>query len=174
MKRYSRDRNAVSPVIATILLVAITIILVGLLFAWIMPMIETPKESTPDINVALSVESDGEETYFKVLITEVDREPSLNHIKYKIYQESGDQIEEMRADSEVYGNLAHMQEHNGEPLGVGFSDSDSNGLLTVGDYFLVKQHFDKKYSDDIDISGGGMSIVYIPTGSLLEDIDFKL
>ena len=173
MKRYSRDRNAVSPVIATILLVAITIVLVGLLFAWILPMIETPKESTPDINIALSVESNGEDTYFKVLITEVDREPSLDHIKYRIYREGGDQIEEMRAD-EVYGETNFMRTHNEEPLGVEFSDSDANGLLTVGDYFKVKQHFEKKYSDDIDISGGGMSIIYIPTGSLLVDIDFEL
>jgi len=174
MKRYSKDRNAVSPVIATILLVAITIVLVGLLFAWIIPMIDTPKESTPDVNIALSVESSDGEIFFKVLITEIDREPSLNHIKYNIYQEGGDQIEEMRADSEVYGNLAHMATHNDEPLGVVFSDSDGNGLLTVGDFFLVKQLFDKKYSDDIDISGGGMRIIYIPTGSELADVDFEL
>lgn len=174
MKRYSRDRNAVSPVIATILLVAITIVLVGLLFAWILPMIETPKESTPNVNVALSIESDGEGTYYKVLITEIDREPSLDHIKYKIYREGGDQIEEMRADSAVYGNTAFMATHNDEVLGVGFSDTDGNSLLTVGDYFLVKQLFDKKYSDNIDISGGGMSIIYIPSGSIVADIDFNL
>ncbi len=173
MKRYSRDRNAVSPVIATILLVAITIVLVGLLFAWILPMIETPKESTPDMNIALSVESDGEETFFKVLVTEIDREPSLNHIKYKVYQESGVQIEEMTAE-EVYSNDNFMATKNDEPLCVSFSDSDSNGLLTVGDYFLVKQLFDKKYSNDIDVSGGGISLIYIPSGSTLADVNFEL
>ena len=171
MKRFSQKRNAVSPVIATILLVAITVVLVGILFAWIIPLIDQPSKPTPDINIALSTEVDGEETYFKVLITEVNAEPTLNNIKYRVYDSGQRQIEEMRADSEVYGNLAHLAHYEDELLGVGFSDTDADGHLSVDDYFLIKQHFNKKYNPEIDISGGKMSLIYTPTGSMLEDIE---
>ena len=174
MKRYSRDNSGVSPVIATILLVAITIVLVGILFIWVMAIVETPKEEAPNVNIALSTESDGEETYFKILITEIDDNPTLNNVKYRVYNNDGNSLEEGRADSEVYGNMAHMATYNDELLGVGFSDSNADGRLSVGDYFLVKQHFNKKYSSSIDVSGGGMSLIYTPNGDMLEDIKFTI
>ena len=171
MKRFSRKHNAVSPVIATILLVAVTVVLVGILFAWIIPLIDSPSKPTPNINIAVSTEIDGDETYFKDLITEVNAEPTLNNIKYRIYDSGQKQIEEMRADSEVYGNLAHLAVYNDELLGVGFSDTDADGHLSVDDYFLIKQYFNKKWHPHIDIDGGKMSIIHTPTGATLENIE---
>ena len=168
------DRHAVSPVIATILLVAITIVLVGLLFIWVQGIMPESGKSAPDVSIALSTESDGEETYFKILITDIDSEPTLNNILYSIYDEKGDIIEEAKADSEAYGNLAHLAVRNDEKLGVGFADIDADGRLSVGDYFYVRQHFQKAYSNSIDISGGGMRLEFTPSNEQMTDIQFTI
>ncbi len=174
MRPIYRERSGVSPVIATILLVAITIVLVGILFMWVTSIVPTTGKNAPDMNVALSTETDGEETYFKILVTDIDDEPTLNNIQYTVYGANGDEIETATADSEAYGNLAHLAVKNDELLGVGFADNDADGRLGVGDYFYVKQHFRKIWSDSIDISGGGMRLVFTPTNEQITDIQFTI
>lgn len=172
MGRLSRRNEGVSPIIATILLVAISLVLIGMIFIWVTQMIQVPKEAAPEMSIAISVENDEESTVFKILVRDIDEEPTLNNIEYKVYDKGGNLIERMRADSAVYGNLAHMATHEDELLGVGFSDNDADGRLSVGDYFLVQQYFSKKYSDRIDISEGIMTLIYSPTGTAMEDISF--
>jgi len=172
MNGFLQKNEGVSPIIATILLVAISLVLIGVIFIWVTQMIQVPKEAAPDMSIAISTDNDGESTIFKILIRDIDEEPTLNNIEYKVYDKGGNLIERMRVDSEVYGNLAHMATHEDELLGVGFSDNDADGRLSVGDYFLVKQYFSKKYSDKIDISDGMMTLVYTPSNTAMEDISF--
>ncbi len=172
MNWYSKDRRAVSPIIATILLVAISLVLIGVIFIWVQEIIDVPKEDAPDVNLAVSTETAGDEVYFRILITDISEEPSLNNIEYKVFDGGGNLLEEMTADSEVYGNLAHLETHDDQLLGVGFSDNDADGRLSTGDYFLVKKFFDKNYAQDIDISDGKMILIYGPNNAAMEEISF--
>ncbi len=171
-EEVSKTKRIITAIISTTILTTITIGFVSFLFIWIIST-GPPPVKVPDLNATMSSYTIENETYYKILITEIDWEPLLKNVKYRVYNRDGISIEEVPLNSEVYGNLNLTATYHNETLGVGFADTNANNRLSVGDYFLVKQHFSKKYASSIDMSDGGMSIIN-SNGDMLKDIKFTI
>jgi len=66
--RIRRGESAVSPVIGVILMVAITIVLAAVVFAWVQSIVDQPKAALPTVELATIKTSDGD---YRILIQRI-------------------------------------------------------------------------------------------------------
>ena len=117
-----RNEKAVSPVIATILMVAITVVLAAVLYVMVSGLIGGTTASEPNVQAA-QAESQGGDVW-KIDIAGVSESKDINSFKAIVLK-----------DGAVWKTL--------DPLGTGsvanitFTDLGGEGKLTSGDYFLV-------------------------------------
>ena len=101
------DEQAVSPVIATILMVAITVVLSGVVYVWASDLADQPTKSVPRIAFKVDKISPGMNGYWSIIVTSA-KEPIATQatvIMVEWVNQSGSQIESYKlSDSEgVYG-----------------------------------------------------------------------
>ncbi len=120
-RAWIRNEVAVSPVIATILMVAITVVLAAVLYVMVSILIIQPGGNEP--NVQLTEDSIGTDKW-KVAVVAVSDVRDLEDFKVT--------IRENQSTVEIMDPL--IQEASGE---YPFTDLDSGGKLTIGDYFTV-------------------------------------
>jgi len=141
--------KAVSPVIAIILMVAITIVLAGVLWLWVSGLVSTGKDEPLYKGFETEwVERDRHCDYV-LLIKQVDskNELSVEDLRFTLY--GGDR-------TDMTGGQHKVTTVYGKPIDdhtlVSFRDGDHDGMLSVGDRFIIKsaEHVD----DDGTLSPG--------------------
>ena len=148
-KKCKGDEDAVSPVIAIILMVAITIVLAGVLWLWVSGLVATGKDEPLYKGFQTEWgERTGNEDYV-LLIRQVDgkNELSVEDLRFTLYgSDKSDMTGGQHRVTAVYGKPI-----DDETL-ISFRDGDHDGMLSVGDRFIIKsaEHVD----DDGTLSPG--------------------
>ena len=124
----SPDEEAVSPVIATVLLLAITVMLSSMVFVIMQGALTSVEKSEPQITVSVTGLSNG---FHVVRITSLDQALDPARLEYEIY--NGDDLSEPRYggfvdDQDVYGVIGSN---------ISFHDRDAGYSVTQGDYFVI-------------------------------------
>jgi flagellin-like protein len=123
-----QDDEAVSPVIATVLLLAITVMLSSMVFVMMQGALTTTEKSPPLAQVSVRGLDNG---FHVVKISSLDQSIDPAKLKYDIYPEGGqggDPVRGYVADSGVYGVVG---------ANVSFHDRDAGYSVTKGDYFVI-------------------------------------
>ncbi len=123
-----RDDEAVSPVIATVLLLSITVLLTSMVFVMMSSTIDTVEKADPKASVSVRALSNG---YHVVSITSLDQALDPSKIEWSIINQTGASTKEYVGfvdDSDVYGTVGSN---------VSFHDRDAGWSVTKGDYFVI-------------------------------------
>ena len=123
-----RDDEAVSPVIATVLLLSITVLLTSMVFVMMSSTINTVEKADPKASVSVRALSNG---YHVVSITSLDQALDPSKIEWSIINQTGQSTKEYVGfvdDSDVYGTVGSN---------VSFHDRDAGWSVTKGDYFVI-------------------------------------
>tara|TARA_B100000614_G_scaffold233988_1_gene229656 strand:+ start:449 stop:943 length:495 start_codon:yes stop_codon:yes gene_type:complete len=122
------EDDAVSPVIATVLLLAITVMLSSMVFVMMQGAINSVEKSEPEITVSVKGLSNG---FHVVRITSLDQALDPARLEYQIYDENdlnSRQHSGFVDDPDVYGVVGSN---------VSFHDRDAGYSVTQGDYFVI-------------------------------------
>jgi len=122
------EDDAVSPVIATVLLLAITVMLSSMVFVMMQGAINSVEKSEPEITVSVKGLSNG---FHVVRITSLDQALDPARLEYQIYDENdlnSKQHSGFVDGPDVYGVVGSN---------VSFHDRDAGYSVTQGDYFVI-------------------------------------
>ena len=123
-RRIVNDENAVSPVIAVILMVAITVVMAAVLYAWVIGIGLTPKSSP----VGSMIASEDGDNIWTVQIIKMNPQPSINSVHWYLMDIQGLTKDEGRV-TDIYGYK------QGEGKSIIFIDNDYNAKVSPGDIF---------------------------------------
>lgn len=152
------DDEAVSPVIATVLLLAITVMLSSMVFIMMQGAINSVEKSEPDLTVSVKGLSNG---FHVVRITSLDQALDPARLEYQIYSQEDLNSKEFSGfvdDPDVYGAIGSN---------VSFHDRDAGYSVTQGDYFVID-------SETIGAKDGTWSMKLIDQSSSVMLFDVKL
>ena len=125
--RIVNDEQAVSPVIAVILMVAITVVLAAVLYVWALGFLEGTTKNPPTGSMIASEDGSG---VWSIQIVKINPQVSVNSVHWYLLDVQGNTKTDGLA-SDVYGYLP------GEGKAVVFIDNDFNGKLSPGDKFSI-------------------------------------
>jgi flagellin-like protein len=120
--------DAVSPVIATILLLAITVLLTGAVYMMMSSSVRAPNKGVPVAQASVRMLDNG---YQVVTITEMNAQVETFKCKFQLIPpnlENTTVISGYTSDADVYGV-------SGE--NVSFQDRDAGFTVNTGDYFVI-------------------------------------
>ena len=133
MKAWKQRNNeeAVSPVIAVILMVAITVVLAAVLYTWALSFIRSDKQ-TPTVGAIYQPVGSND---FMVTIEKVDPDAvSVISVDYFLLDASSSAVPGVQGSvKEIYGLNFEDPYTN-----VSFQDNDRDGKISSGDIFLIK------------------------------------
>ena len=159
MKNENRNEEAVSPVIATILMVAITVVLSGVIYVWASSLADTSAKGVP--RMTFDVDSNGEFHRITVTGSQVELATQAMEVQVDYTDASGAGVSETYnlADTTVYG----FYPGNSDSMvtftdSVGSSNGDTKSSFDTGDTIYVKS---------VDANGDAIfdmyvSISYVP------------
>ena len=120
------DERAVSPVIATVLLLAITVMLSSMVFVMMQGALTSVEKSSPEASVSVRGLSNG---FHVIRLTSLDQALDPSQLEYQLISSSdGTKISGFVSDSDVYGVIGSN---------VSFHDRDAGYSVTKGDYFVI-------------------------------------
>lgn len=155
-KRHWRDRKGVSPVIATILMVAITVVLAAVLYVMVMGL-GGDTAVTPTGQVT-NVE--------EITIEDVEEDVEVYKLTLSVFSPST-KFSNLNVGGLVDGPLA-LTEYKGGDLVAGtvyFVDNTGDGTVSQGDYlYILKQDVG---NDKV------VSILYMPSGGVIVEKDLS-
>ena len=123
-----RDDEAVSPVIATVLLLAITVMLSSMVFVMMQGALTTVEKTAPQATVSVRALDNG---FHVVRITSLDQSIDPARLQYTLQPADTSQSLLIRgdvADTDVYGVIG---------TNISFHDRDAGYSVTQGDYFVI-------------------------------------
>ena len=123
-----RDDEAVSPVIATVLLLAITVMLSSMVFVMMQGALTTVEKTAPQATVNVRALDNG---FHVVRITSLDQSIDPARLQYTLQPADTNQSLLIRgdvADTDVYGVIG---------TNISFHDRDAGYSVTQGDYFVI-------------------------------------
>ena len=126
--RREQAEFAVSPVIATILLLAITVMLAGGVYMMMSTTVRAPDKGLPQANANVRALDNG---YQVVTITEMSQQVETFRIKFQVVPPLGSNatwVSGHTSDSNVYGVSG---------ANVSFHDRDASFTVNRGDYFVI-------------------------------------
>ncbi len=126
-RRIVNDEQAVSPVIAVILMVAITVVLAAVLYVWASSFLGGTTKNAPT-GSTMATKTSGD--VWIVELIKINPQVSVNSVHWYLLDIQGNTVSDGLV-SEVYGYYA------GEGKGVIFVDNDFDGKLSPGDKFEV-------------------------------------
>ena len=124
----NRDDEAVIPVIATVLLLAITVLLTSMVFVMMSTTLDNVEKADPKASISVRALSNG---YHVVSITSIDQSLDPSKVEWSIVNQTGQSLKEHYGfvdDSDVYGTVG---------TNISFHDRDAGWSLTKGDYFVI-------------------------------------
>ncbi len=163
-RRILKDEQAVSPVIAVILMVAITVVLAAVLYVWASSFLAGTNKQAPIGAMAPSAAGDD----WRVEIIKMTPSVSVNSVEWFLKDTSGNTAQSGFV-SDVYGYYVGA-DSDGDGAGdmcIVFSDNDFDGKLTPGDKFDAS-------SDCLGFSlnGYAFSLKFNPTGDQIYEVNF--
>ena len=123
-----RDEEAVSPVIATVLLLAITVMLSSMVFVLMQGTLITVEKSPPQATVSVRSLDNG---FHVVRITSLDQSIDPARLQYDLLPANLTESLPIRgqvSDADVYGVIGSN---------FSFHDRDAGYSVTQGDYFVI-------------------------------------
>lgn len=123
--------EAVSPVIATILMVAITVVLAAVLYLMVTILIIPPDEN---VNATFGTPDAIPDNRYRIMVTTTNPEKNLEQFTVKFYE-----------DDVQVGFLNPLKDNGSDQKIVSFSDRDGGGTLSIGDVFVVQAELDHRY-----------------------------
>ena len=141
-RRIVNDEQAVSPVIAVILMVAITVVLAAVLYVWASSF-PTQTKNAPTGSMIASEDGQGDWT---IQIVKINPQVSVNSVHWYLLNEEGNTKTDGLV-SDVYGY------YSGYGEAVIFIDNDFNGKLSPGDKFEIHPgEYDSKLASVSDVT----------------------
>jgi flagellin-like protein len=128
MANLRSDEEAVSPVIATVLLLAITVMLSGMVFVLMQGALETGEKAPPQMTVSVRALDNG---YHVIRITTLDQTLDPGRISFSLSEQNninGTEFTGYVDDSDVYSVIGSN---------VSFHDRDASYSISAGDYFVI-------------------------------------
>ena len=119
------DERAVSPVIATVLLLAITVMLSSMVFVMMQGALTSVEKSSPEASVSVRGLSNG---FHVVRLTSLDQALDPSQLEYQLISSDGTKFSGFVSDSNVYGVIGSN---------ISFHDRDAGYSVTKGDYFVI-------------------------------------
>ncbi|MAT48826.1 MAG: hypothetical protein CMA27_03240 [Euryarchaeota archaeon] len=122
------DESAVSPVIATVLLLAITVLLTSIIVIMISGSINTAEKAPPIAEVSVT----GLENGFQIVkFTDLNKHLDPDMVQFNIYHsedlnQTG--FKGFAGDADVYGRIGSV---------IAFHDKDAMYTVNEGDYFII-------------------------------------
>lgn len=123
-----RDEEAVSPVIATVLLLAITVMLSSMVFVLMQGALTTVEKSAPQATVSVRALDNG---FHVVRITSLDQSIDPARLEFSLLPADMTENLPLRgqvSDADVYGVVG---------TNISFHDRDAGYSVTQGDYFVI-------------------------------------
>ena len=123
-----RDDEAVSPVIATVLLLAITVMLSSMVFVLLQGALTTVEKSAPQATVSVRALDNG---FHVVRITSLDQSIDPGRLQFDLLPANTTESLPIRgqvSDADVYGVIG---------TNISFHDRDAGYSVTQGDYFVI-------------------------------------
>ena len=128
MANLRSDEEAVSPVIATVLLLAITVMLSGMVFVLMQGALETGEKAPPQMTVSVRSLDNG---YHVIRITTLDQTLDPGRISFSLAEQNnanGTEFTGFVDDSDVYSVIGSN---------LSFHDRDASYSISAGDYFVI-------------------------------------
>jgi len=149
-KMWKKNEAAVSPVIATILMVAITVVLAAVLYVMVMGMTDDPTEKAPtgvlgDPNVSVNATAGYDVV---ISITSLTPDTVIVNLDYKIGTGT-------TADVSTTANYAAGS--------CVFTDVGGDGSASSGDYFTIR-------GQALTATGVTFYLVFEPTGAVINSV----
>ena len=161
-RRIVNDEEAVSPVIAVILMVAITVVMAAVLYAWVIGIGLTPKSSP----VGSMIASEDGDNIWTVQIIKMNPQPSVNSVHWYLMDIQG----LTKAEGVVTDNYGYKQ---GEGKSVIFVDSDFNAKVSPGDFFRFYPGEGDALIDLSNLDDFSFRLKYDPTDDIIGyNVDF--
>ena len=125
--RMTGDERAVSPVIATVLLLAITVMLSSMVFVLIQSSLSTAEKAPPTATLTVQTLDSG---HHVVRIGDLDRALAPRTVQFILQpvDGNGSQITDRADSGEVFGRVGSN---------VSFQDRDAGYSVNSGDYFVI-------------------------------------
>jgi flagellin-like protein len=129
-RELSGDYGAVSPVIATVLLLAITVMLTSMVFIMFQGAFDNVEKSPPHASLATRALDNG---YHVVRFTHLDQHLDPDYLQFQVISPNGtcpypNACDGMASDADVYGKIGSN---------VTFFDRDAGFTVSEGDYFVI-------------------------------------
>ncbi len=144
-KKGRKDEDGVSPVIAIILMVAITIVLAGVLWLWVSGLVDTQKSNDIEY-VDTAWESPTLQNDYQLIIENVkDKEFSVEDLEFSLMD--GNKVDKSMGQHKV--TAIYGKSIDNETI-VSFHDGDHDGYLSTGDRFIIKSEDHENYDGTPD------------------------
>ncbi len=144
-KKGRKDEDGVSPVIAIILMVAITIVLAGVLWLWVSGLVDTQKSNDIEY-VDTAWESLTLQNDYQLIIENVkDKEFSVEDLEFSLMD--GNKVDKSMGQHKV--TAIYGKSIDNETI-VSFHDGDHDGYLSTGDRFIIKSEDHVNYDGSAD------------------------
>ena len=148
MRPAVEDEDGVSPVIATVLLLAITVLLTSGIYIMVQDAVRAPDKGTPYGQLTAQSLENG---FQVVRVSDLSNELMISTVKFQLISPNGTVTDGLANDASVYGTI-------GAP--VTFQDRDAGLTLNRGDYFIIN-------ATEIGSDEGGWTfrLVFMGTGT---------
>ena len=146
------DDEAVSPVIATVLLLAITVLLTSMVFVMFQGALGSAEKIGPRGGVSVSELSNG---YHIITFTSLDKplDPVAVKLSLVPMDDNKTTLTVMAGDADVYGTVGSK---------TSFIDADAGYTVTQGDYFVLESEY-----HGLDDGNWRVILYYINTNSVI-------
>ena len=165
-RRIVNDEQAVSPVIAVILMVAITVVLAAVLYVWASSFLGGTTKNAPTGSMIASEDGSG---VWTIQIVKINPQVSVNSVHWYLLDPSGNNTKADGLVADIYGYK------QGQGKAIRFVDEDFNSKLSPGDKFLIHPSEPNSDLEEIDdFSGFSFRLKFEPTGDVIGyDLQFE-
>ena len=123
-----RDEEAVSPVIATVLLLAITVMLSSMVFVLMQGALTTVEKNAPQATVSVRALDNG---FHVIRITSLDQSIAPARLQFDLLPSN------LTSDSPIRGQVNDADVYGVVGSDISFHDRDAGYSVTQGDYFVI-------------------------------------
>ena len=123
-----KNKEAVSPVIGVILMVAITVLLAAVVYIWVSSLIGGGVKGSPVASYTLTTAANGN---YRVILSSASEKKSVRGYTFLIEDANGVAVSGLRGTvDEIYSISITVK-------GITFCDNDADGMLTTTDFFEI-------------------------------------
>ena len=152
-----KNKEAVSPVIGVILMVAITVLLAAVVYIWVSGLIGGGVKNTPTLSYTQHTSAEGD---YQIIIASTSTKQSVRAFRFTLVNG-----EDVTVSSDVSAADQTVDKIYGQDRinsAVTFHDNDADGFISTTDYFTIDK--------DKAGAGYGLKLVYTPSGQSALDV----